>query len=108
MPKVERLNLPAISEPPMHHSRQIYMCLEFCHGSDIVGNCLAAANMIKAVRASALKEGHKVLIKSRPGDIRSGDVLGTIVKVGKAHASTGYRPMVDAPFMVLGGVVLAT
>ena len=73
---------------------------------------LAAANAYKTVQASALKVGDKVLMMSKPGDINSGYVLGTITNVGKAKKApkrvTGYRPMVDAPFMLLGGVVLAT
>lgn len=69
---------------------------------------VCAASNYALVRARGLKKGDKILVKEQPNNIASKFVLATVTRNVKGPSTASYKPVVDAPVMILGGVALAT
>lgn len=67
-----------------------------------------AANVYTSIPASGLKAGDRILVKATPSDPASGFVLATVKGNFRGPSTAAYKPVVDAPYMVLGGVLLPT
>lgn len=69
--------------------------------------CATAAGVYDAVTAENIKAGDKVLMKSKPSDPNSPFVLATVEAIKDVKAAGGtYKPVIDAPYMMAGSLVV--
>lgn len=84
--------------------QRISMCLSAC-------GCPCADEAFAAVPVKSLTKGDKVLLRAQHGVKDPEFVLGTVrrsTERNRQRDSHMYKPVVDAPFMVLGGLVVPT